>query len=119
MGQALRIVGAKRGPPSPAGVRARGAAYNPRMLDALKALAETRLVAGERPRVVVSGDAAFATDVDWLIDNLRWEIEDDLARVVGPGVARQLAKVGGWLGGAIREGAKALRDLAGRGAASE
>jgi len=82
------------------------------------ALAVTRVVAGERPQVVVSGDAAFATDVDWLIDNLRWEIEDDLARVVGPGVARQIAKVGGWLAGAIREGAKALRDLAdgGRGA---
>jgi ubiquinone biosynthesis protein UbiJ len=82
------------------------------------ALAVTRVVAGERPQVVVSGDAAFASDVDWLIDNLRWEIEDDLARVVGPGVARQIAKVGGWLAGAIREGAKALRDLAdgGRGA---
>src|SRR5690348_7157628 len=35
------------------------------------ALAVTRLVAGERPQVVVSGDAAFASDVDWLIDNLR------------------------------------------------
>ena len=82
------------------------------------ALAVTRFVAGERPQVDVSGDAAFASDVDWLIDNLRWEIEDDLARVVGPGVARQIAKVGGWLEGAIREGAKALRDLAdgGRGA---
>ena len=77
------------------------------------ALAFTRIVAGERPEVVVSGDAAFATDVDWLIDNLRWEIEEDLARFVGPGVARQIAKVGGWVGGAIREGAKALRDLAG------
>ena len=82
------------------------------------ALAVTRMVAGERPQVVVSGDAAFASDVDWLIDNLRWEIEDDLARVVGPGIARQIAKVGGWFGSAIREGAKALRDLAdgGRGA---
>ena len=77
------------------------------------ALAVTRVVAGDRPRVVVSGDAAFASDVDWLIDNLRWEIEDDLARVVGPGAARQIAKVGGWLGGAIGEGAQALRDLAG------
>ena len=77
------------------------------------ALAFMRLVAGERAQVVVSGDAALATDVDWLIDNLRWEIEDDLARFVGPGVARQIAKVGSWVGGAVREGAKALRDLAG------
>jgi ubiquinone biosynthesis protein UbiJ len=76
------------------------------------ALAVTRVVAGERPQVVVSGDAAFASDIDWLIDNLRWEIEDDLARFVGPGVARQVAKVGGWLAAVIREGAKKLRDLA-------
>jgi ubiquinone biosynthesis protein UbiJ len=76
------------------------------------ALALTRVVAGERPQVVVSGDAAFASDIDWLIDNLRWDLQDDLARVVGDVPARQIAKVGGWLAGAVREGAKMLRDLA-------
>ena len=76
------------------------------------ALAVTRFVAGERPQVDVSGDAAFASGVDWLIDNLRWEIEDDLARFTGPGPARQIARVGGWLAGAVREAAKALRNLA-------
>ena len=79
------------------------------------ALAFTRLVAGERPMITVSGDAAFASDVDWLIDNLRWDLEDDLARVVGEAPARQLARIGGWFAGALREGAKALRDLAARG----
>ena len=78
------------------------------------ALAFTRLVAGERPAITVSGDAAFASDVDWLIDNLRWDLQDDLARIVGEAPARQLAKVGGWFAGAIREGAKTLRDLAAR-----
>jgi ubiquinone biosynthesis protein UbiJ len=76
------------------------------------ALALTRIVAGERPQVTVSGDAAFASDIDWLIDNLRWDLQDDLARVVGDAPARQLAKVGGWFAGALREGAKSLRDLA-------
>jgi ubiquinone biosynthesis protein UbiJ len=76
------------------------------------ALALTRVVAGERPQVVVSGDAAFASDIDWLIDNLRWDLQDDLARVVGEAPARQIAKVGSWFAGVIREGAKALRDLA-------
>jgi ubiquinone biosynthesis accessory factor UbiJ len=78
------------------------------------ALALTRIVAGERPAITVSGDAAFASDIDWLIDNLRWDLQDDLARFVGDGPARQLAKVGGWFAGALREGAKALRDLAAR-----
>jgi ubiquinone biosynthesis protein UbiJ len=83
------------------------------------ALALTRVVAGDRPQVVVSGDAAFASDVDWLIDNLRWDLQDDLARFVGEMPARQIAKVGGWFASAIREGAKALRDLAARAPGSD
>ena len=43
-------------------------------------------------------------------------MQDDLARIVGDAPARQLGKIGGWLAGALREGAKALRDLAARGA---
>jgi len=78
------------------------------------ALALTRVVAGERPQVVVSGDAAFATDIDWLIDNLRWDLQDDLARLVGAAPARQIARVGGWFAAGVREGAKVLRDLAAR-----
>ena len=35
--------------------------------------------------------------------------------MIGDASARQLAKVGGWLAAALREGAKALRDLAARG----
>ncbi len=78
------------------------------------ALALTRIVAGERPQVTVSGDAVFASDIDWLIDNLRWDLQDDLAKIVGDAPARQLGKIGGWFAGALREGAKTLRDLAAR-----
>ena len=75
-------------------------------------LALTRVVTGERPAITVSGDAVFASDLDWLIDNLRWDLQDDLARVVGDAPARQLTRFGGWFASAIREGAKTLRDLA-------
>jgi len=78
------------------------------------ALLLARLVAGDRPAIAVTGDAAFATDLDWLIDNLRWDVQDDLARIVGDAPARQIGRVGGWLAGALREGAKALRDLTAR-----
>ena len=82
------------------------------------ALALTRIVAGERPAITVSGDAAFASDLNWLIDNLRWDVQDDLARIVGDAPARQLAKVGGWRAPRRSEGARsALRDLAGAPAA--
>jgi ubiquinone biosynthesis protein UbiJ len=83
------------------------------------ALLLTRLVAGERPAITVSGDATFATDLDWLIDNLRWDVQDDLARIVGDAPARQIGKIGGWLASALREGAKTLRDLAARSPGSD
>lgn len=63
-------------------------------------------LAGQRPRVEIAGDAAFAADVDWLFQNLRWDIEDDLARVVGPVPARELSRIAGWLGRGIREAAR-------------
>ena len=45
--------------------------------------------------VRVDGDAAFASDVNWLIENLRWDMQDDLARIVGDAPARELGKFGG------------------------
>lgn len=37
----------------------------------------------ERPPVTIEGDAALAEAVSWLMKNLRWDIEDDLARWLG------------------------------------
>jgi ubiquinone biosynthesis accessory factor UbiJ len=50
-------------------------------------------LSGERPRVSVQGDATVAGELNWLIDNLRWDIEDDLAALIGPLPARQLTTV--------------------------
>lgn len=49
---------------------------------------------GERPQVSVQGDAALAGEISWLMDNLRWDIEDDLAKLLGPMPAHQLARWG-------------------------
>ncbi|MDR7334853.1 hypothetical protein [Roseateles asaccharophilus] len=49
---------------------------------------------GATPSVSVQGDAAFAGEMHWLMDNLRWDIEDDLSGLVGPLAARQLAQFG-------------------------
>jgi ubiquinone biosynthesis accessory factor UbiJ len=51
-------------------------------------------LSGDAPRVSVQGDAAFAGEMHWLMDNLRWDIEDDLAGIVGALPARQLAQFG-------------------------
>jgi len=67
------------------------------------ALVALRRLAGERPAVEVQGDAAFAADVSWLIDNLRWDVRDDLARFVGPVAAQGIGRVGRVLGDGLRE----------------
>jgi ubiquinone biosynthesis protein UbiJ len=59
-------------------------------------------VSGQRPAVSIQGDARLATDIGWLMDNLRWDYEDDLARLFGPMPAHQIAQ-------AVRLGATALR----------
>lgn len=58
-------------------------------------------LAGDRPRVHVEGDAQFAADVAWLAENLRWDAEADLARVIGDAPAHQLARWGRSLRGAL------------------
>ncbi|MEO8079766.1 MAG: hypothetical protein ABI641_04495 [Caldimonas sp.] len=85
------------------------------------ALGLVRLAGGERPDIKIDGDAGFATDINWLIDNLRWDLQDDLARVVGDAPARELARFGGAFARAVRRAARMLADLAERrpGAAAE
>jgi ubiquinone biosynthesis accessory factor UbiJ len=38
---------------------------------------------GRKPEVRIDGDVQLAADVNWLIDHVRWDIEEDLARVMG------------------------------------
>ena len=61
-----------------------------------------RALAGEPPPLHVAGHAALASDIQWLIDNLRWDVEADLERVFGPLVARQLARLGSSLAAGLR-----------------
>ena len=79
------------------------------------ALALAQALAGTRPKVDVAGDAAFATDLNWLFDNLRWEAQDDLARVVGQAPAREIARVGAGIAAGLREAVRTLSGLVTRG----
>jgi ubiquinone biosynthesis accessory factor UbiJ len=94
-------------PPAEADLRVSIDASNPALLMA-------RSLVGERPSIEVAGDAAFATDVNWLFDNLRWDVEDDLAGIVGAGPAREIARLGRAVAAALRESARTLGGLAGR-----
>lgn len=81
-------------------------ASNP-LLSALKA------AGGERPTVRIDGDAAFAADVSWLFDNLRWDVQDDLDRLVGPVAAGQLGSLGRAVGVALQALAGRVADVVG------
>ncbi len=80
---------------APPALQLRIAAANP-------ALLMVRLAAGERPEVLVQGEAQFAADMHWLADNLRWDLEADLARVVGVLPAHQLASLGAALAAGLK-----------------
>jgi ubiquinone biosynthesis protein UbiJ len=49
---------------------------------------------GERPEVNIEGDAALAEVASWMMKNLRWDVQDDLARWVGTAPAELLRAVG-------------------------
>lgn len=80
-------------------------ASNPAMLLALVA-------GGEQPRVDVQGDAQFAADLSWLMDNLRWDVQDDLERLVGPAPAHEIARIGRLLADGLRQALRMLSGMA-------
>ena len=48
---------------------------------------------GSKPNVRVEGDVQLAAEVNWLIDHVRWDIEEDLSRVIGDAPAHGLVQV--------------------------
>ena len=48
-------------------------------------------VRGEKPAVRIEGDVQLAAEVNWLVDHVRWDVEDDLARLIGDVPAHTIA----------------------------
>lgn len=78
------------------------------------ALLAAQLLAGERPPVEVAGDAALAGDVDWLIQNLRWDLASDLERVFPPALAAGLVRSGAMLAQGLRAAVQGVGTLRAR-----
>ena len=66
-----------------------------------------RVLSGEKPAVEIQGDVQFAAEVAWLVDNVRWDVEEDLSRLMGDAAAHTLV-------GAARQAAQALKGFAAR-----
>jgi ubiquinone biosynthesis protein UbiJ len=66
---------------------------------------------GDKPVVRIEGDVQLAAEVNWLVDHVRWDLEEDLSRVLGDAPAHAL-------GQAARGMASALRQFLGSSAAN-
>ncbi len=67
-----------------------------------------RVLSGGTPQLRLSGDAQFAADVNWLVENLRWDLTADLERLWGPLSAQQLRTWGQAFARALREAVERL-----------
>lgn len=56
------------------------------------ALAQS-VLAGDKPGVDIKGDVQLAAEVAWLVDHVRWDVEEDLSRVVGDATAHTLGRM--------------------------
>lgn len=73
-----------------------------------------RMVGGGMPPLDIDGDAQLATDVDWLLKNLRWDVADDLQRLFGPVAAQEIHRVGSLLARGLRAALQGAAVVAGR-----
>lgn len=84
---------------TPAGLADRAPAFSKPDL-VLSVAAESPLavvqaaLAGKAPPVKIEGDVQFAADIGWLAENLRWDAEEDLSRLIGDAPAHALADAG-------------------------
>ena len=69
------------------------------------ALAQTAL-RGDKPAIRIEGDVQLAAEINWLVDHVRWDAEEDLARVIGDAPAHTVTQV-------ARRAAQALRQFVG------
>lgn len=59
---------------------------------------------GDKPPVHIAGDVQFAAEINWLVEHVRWDVEEDLARLVGDAPAHAI-------GDAARRVLQAMREF--------
>ncbi len=61
------------------------------------------LLRGDKPRMEISGDVMLAAEVNWLVDHVRWDVEEDLSRIVGDVPAHGLMQAVRGIGDALKK----------------
>ncbi len=60
------------------------------------------VVQGNKPDVRIEGDVQLAAEVNWLADHVRWDLEEDLSRIVGDAPAHTIVQSGRAIFDALR-----------------
>ena len=60
------------------------------------------IMAGKPPPVKIEGDVQLAAELGWLAENLRWDFEEDLSRVLGDIPAHAMADTARRIGQAVK-----------------
>ena len=60
------------------------------------------LQTGATPTMRIEGDVQLAAEVGWLTQHVRWDIEEDLTRLLGPAPAQAIAQAGRTLAQAFK-----------------
>ncbi|MFC5498348.1 hypothetical protein ACFPOE_12455 [Caenimonas terrae] len=47
---------------------------------------------GDKPPVRIAGDVQFAAEINWLVDHVRWDMEEDLSRLIGDAPAHAVGQ---------------------------
>ncbi len=63
---------------------------------------------GDNPPLRIAGDVQFAAEINWLVEHVRWDLEEDLSRLMGDAPAHAMAS-------AARRMFQALRQFAASG----
>ncbi len=61
------------------------------------------LMRGGKPSVRIDGDVQLAAEMSWLIDHVRWDIEEDLSRLMGDAPAHMLVQAATTLAQAVQQ----------------
>src|SRR3990167_7230413 len=69
------------------------------------------MMQGDKPKVRIEGDVQLAAEINWLADHVRWDVEEDLSRILGDAPAHLLVQTG-------RTFALALQQFVGKRTAS-
>jgi ubiquinone biosynthesis accessory factor UbiJ len=58
---------------------------------------------GDKPPVRIAGDVEFASEINWLVEHVRWDLEEDLSRVLGDAPAHAVGEAGRRIVQALRQ----------------